>query len=180
MSSAGSETRAERWRGRRPAPNGGSETRAGRCGIRSGELSGIVDVQLSEGEKLCAEDETSIVVHSQQMRGGPTYRCEPDNPGALEEEVFSPEVATGVEQVDDQPGLRVHATEVGSLVRVAAVTGQAEVVGVVGTAVLPGDDVFHMEGVERDQGLGDAAVLAAVFSPACDQLADVWVHYDSG
>jgi hypothetical protein len=86
--------------------------------------------------------------------------------------VLVPRLASRIEEPDDAPGLRIDPREIRPFVQVAVIAGEGEVIGVVGAAVLPGDDVLDVKRDERDVLLQQPTVFAAPPSPRSNEIAD--------
>jgi len=78
-----------------------------------------------------------------------------------------PQVPTRVEQRDDAAGVGVDGRDVWSLLQVATHTAEAEVLELVGAAVLPTDDVIDLVG-QQGRSLRQPAVLARALRTSLD------------
>src|SRR5581483_6733438 len=87
-----------------------------------------------------------------------------------------PGLASRVEQSHDSAGQWIAAAEVWTLVEIAAVATPATVIRIIGSAVLPGDDVLCMELGQRRAATWQVAVLAALPGSCADQLAKRSLH----
>ena len=114
-------------------------------------------------------------VHFEQPDGGSSRGGLSHNAGAILSEVVAPVIPSGMEQRRQNTGVGINATEVGAFLEIALGTGEREVGGVIGAAVLPGDDVFDVE-TESGSVLGETTVFAAVSRPLPDQVAGGAVH----
>lgn len=73
-------------------------------------------------------------------------------------------------------GIGIQARKVGAFVEIALMTRPRKIPRIVRAAMLSGNDVFHLEGVESIMGLTQAAVLAPVFCALAHQLTQ-WKVY---
>ena len=108
-------------------------------------------------------------------------RCAPcwrqsDDTSATDREVSAPSISTGMEQWHHSAALGIDAGEVWPFVRVAAVTSEREIAGIVGAAVLFRHDMFDMKGNERGRLLRDVAILAGVAGAPPNNLAQGSIH----
>ena len=99
-------------------------------------------------------------VHHKQFDGRSSRRRKTDDHRTVEFEVVAPTLAPGMKQLDDGARHRVDARQVRSLVSVAAITSQRQVVQGIVRAMLLRDDVFDMEGKQRNSRLRQTAVFA--------------------
>ena len=76
--------------------------------------------------------------------------------------MIAPLILARIEQQHDIARAGINTREVRSLVCVTAVTGEGELARIVSAAMLPGGDMFNMEGNQGRRFLRDAAVLAGV------------------
>jgi hypothetical protein len=74
--------------------------------------------------------------------------------------MFRPNLAAGIKQADNLPGLRIDSGQVAALVAIAECAAKGEILGVGRAAVLLGDDVVDLVRGEA-QRLGHSAVFAA-------------------
>ena len=65
----------------------------------------------------------------------------------------------------DLPGVRIDASQIGTLFQVTAPTGERKIIKLRRSAVLPGDDVFNVKRAAECR-LWSAAVLASAASAA--------------
>ena len=63
-------------------------------------------------------------------------------------EVAFPRLKARVEEADNTRGKRIDSAQVRSLMKVASVTAPGAVLGCIGSAMLPGNDVFDVEIVD--------------------------------
>ena len=114
-------------------------------------------------------------VHLEQPDGGSSRGGFSHNVGTLTRKVIGPCIASGMEQRCENVGVGVNTAQVGALLKIALGAGEREVGGVIGAAVLPGDDVFDVEAEGRDL-LRETAVFATVARPLADKIAGGDVH----
>ena len=94
-------------------------------------------------------------------------------PGILSastDKVITPSISTRIEQRRHSARVGIDAREVRPFVRVAAVAGEREAVGVVRTAVLPRYDMFDVERNKRRRLLRHAAILTRVACTLSNKL----------
>lgn len=77
---------------------------------------------------------------------------------------------------NELPRFRIEASDVWTLMQVAVLTAQRQIVGVVSTAMLPGNDMLDVKTEERLMLLAKAAILTAMVRPVTDELAKVGLH----
>lgn len=87
-----------------------------------------------------------------------------------EDEMLSPCMPPRVKQSNEPLALRIHRRDVWALLPVTANAAQAEVIQVIGTLVLPSDDVVDLVSHHRDI-LRERAVLARTPGAALDRVA---------
>jgi len=84
-----------------------------------------------------------------------------------------------MEQRNHRSGIGIDARQIGPFVPIAPIAGERETVGIVGTAVLFGHDVFHMECNQRRCQLGKAAIFTRVPGPRAHKTAGSLVQSGS-
>jgi hypothetical protein len=85
-------------------------------------------------------------------------------------------MAAGMKQLRNLARNWVDGCQVRSFVGIAAIAGQAEIVGIIVATVLLGDNVFHTKAVERNECLCDSTVLAEILRAANDNQSSLTVH----
>ena len=116
------------------------------------------------------------MVDREQLDGRPADRRTPNHHRAAPLKVLMPRVSPWVEQWDHLAGHGIDAGDVRTLVRVAAITAQTEVVRSGLAAVLLRDDVVDREGVKRVLFLMNQSILAATSSSLADEPAQARIH----
>ena len=95
---------------------------------------------------------------------------------ALKHEMVRPHVGAGMKERDDFVRLEVQAGEIGPLVRIAPITRQGQLVRMVSSAMLFGDDVLNVKGDIGSGLLRHATILACVAGAPSDKLARPGIH----
>lgn len=114
-------------------------------------------------------------VHLEQPDGGASCGGLARDMGSLTSKVIGPPIAPRMEQRCQNAGVGIDPAEVDALLEIALRTGEREVGGVIGAAVLLGDDVFQVE-TESGSMLREAAIFAAVLRPLAHQISGDVVH----
>ena len=116
--------------------------------------------------------EPDRVIHRKDPHRGPTARSQSDDDRSLPDEVLGPKIKSRVEQRRDSARLGVDPGEVRTLVQVAITTCQRQIFRVIGTAVLPGNNVVDRERRDREFFLRDPAILASDPPPDPSRTAE--------
>jgi hypothetical protein len=74
-------------------------------------------------------------------------------------------LTAGIKKTHDLSGHRIDPGQIGAFVLVIVMAGQGQVFRVIGPAVLPGNDMLHVQAVERLVVLMDPAVFTSMPSP---------------
>ena len=98
------------------------------------------------------------------------------NIGTPKYKVIRPLVAPGVKQTLNAARYRVDSTEVWSLVQIAAMAGEREILEIIAASELPGYDVFNLVW-HRAMFLAKPAVLAAIFCPVSNETPEFRIHW---
>lgn len=114
-------------------------------------------------------------VHLEQPDGGASCGGFAHDTGPITGKVIGPPIASRMEQRRQDTGVGIDPAQVGALLEIALGTGEREVGGIVGAAVLPGDDVFHV-GTESGSVLREAAIFAMVLRPLAHPVRGDGVH----
>src|SRR5262249_18228685 len=131
--------------------------------------------QLPAVEEFCPQPEPPGVVHRQDKDRRSAGRCQAVDGNASEYEMVGPPVAPRVVERYEVAGHRVDPGQVRRLVQVTAVAGEDEVFGVVGAAVLLGDDVLDV--VRQDaMPLTEKAAFTTVVRATPDECPRGGVH----
>src|ERR1035437_1381177 len=96
---------------------------------------------------------------------------------AVPSKVIAPAIPARMKQPHNLARVGVNPGEVGALVQVAVETGQSQVLLLVSTPMLPGDDVLDMKPADRLVLLAQTAILATVAGPIPHPLAQRGVHH---
>jgi len=115
-------------------------------------------------------------VHLQQADRRSAYRTATDNKDSVTLEVLFPPVLPGMKQPDELAAFRIKSAQVRSLMRIAVVAGESEVLAVVSSAMLASNDVLDVIGEERLRILRQATVFAAITGPFSNSLPELLVH----
>lgn len=86
-----------------------------------------------------------------------------------------PRVLPWMKQSRERPTFRVQAAEICPFPQVAVMTGERKIVGNIGAAMLPGEDVLDVKS-QRFTLLREGAILAVIVRAATDELAEGGVH----
>lgn len=119
----------------------------------------------------CTPLQASRCVHLQERDRRSASGGAPHQLHAAQLEVPTPSVPTWVEQRDHLPRLGIYAAEIGALVVITSMACPCKVLENSLTAVLAGDDVLEMEGLERWPPVRQMAIFAALASPLSSFLA---------
>lgn len=141
---------------------------------RSGLFSGIR--QLTVMHEIRAERQSPVVVHVEELDGGPPSCSEANYLRAAQCKMFLPNIAAGVKQIYNGVRVRIDGGQIGAFLGIAPVTCQAQVTGIIGAVVLFREDVFDVKWVEWNQALRDTTVLATITCAANYRLANVPIH----
>jgi len=95
-------------------------------------------------QELCSQLKAARIIHREHLNGRSADRSGPFDVRAAQLKVTVPFVATGMEERNELSGRRVNARQVGTLSEVTAVAGQRQVVIVVGSFVLFGDNMLDV------------------------------------
>ena len=114
-----------------------------RCDERSPADSFLL--QQAKLQQKPSQSEAIAGVHLEQRRGRAANGCLADEVRFVACEMIFPSVASRMKEPRDLPGLGINSSEVRALVEIALRAGEREIVGIVGAAVLPGDDVFDVK-----------------------------------
>ena len=87
------------------------------------------------------------------MQSNAPYRRQADELRTLKREVVVPYITPRMKEGRDLVRLGINTCKVGPLVQVAMVTGEGEVLRVIGAPVLLRNDVLNMKGRQRDKPL---------------------------
>jgi hypothetical protein len=87
-----------------------------------------------------------------------------------------PSLPAGIEKSHNFSRSRINAGQIGALVRVIMVTGQGQIIGVVGSPMLPGYDMLYVQPEKWLIILMDPAIFAALACPAPDLLTQFAIH----
>jgi hypothetical protein len=99
-----------------------------------------------------------------------------DNDGIGDAEVTPPPLAPQVEQGCQFARYWVDAREIRSLVAIAMMARKRKIIGMVATAMLPGNDVLDVKPEERFVFLMEAAIFAAMARTGPDELPCGGIH----
>jgi hypothetical protein len=91
-------------------------------------------------------------------------------------EVLGPIVSSGVKQPYEFASLGIDTRDVRTLVRIASIAAQTEIVGFRLPAVLERDDVVDGKREENVLILANEAVLAAIARPVSDEVSQSDIH----
>jgi hypothetical protein len=138
--------------------------RAGRASLIKGRNRGVRGAYDSLrvealSDEFRADTEAVARIHREHVHGRSARGSQPDDESFPKREMVSPAFLAGAKKANDLPAVRIDASEVWPLVRIAMDASQGEVHGIVGAQVLPGDDVFDV--VRR---LGVLLRMEAVFT----------------
>ena len=120
-------------------------------------------------QNLCPQFQSASVVQIQDVDRRAADRGNAYDAHTLEGKVLGPLVEPGMEKTGNLTCLRVNSGQVRSLVKIAAVARERQIVGVLGPGVLPRDDVLDVMR-QLAMHLAQAAVFASLFGPAADQV----------
>ena len=130
----------------------------------SWRFPGLIVVDRSQIDAL-------VRIHLQQeYRGAPDVR-EADDSVGLDSEMIGPLTVSRMKQGHQRIAIRIAAGQVGSLEQIAMVEGEREISDFTGAAMLFGDDVFHMIGMEWFPGLPHSTIFAAFRRPGDQEAA---------
>jgi hypothetical protein len=85
-------------------------------------------------------------------------------------------ISPWMEQRHDLSGDRIDSREIRSLVGIAEVASESQVLRQIAPTMLPGDDMFDMKPNSRPKALTGAAILTAVSGTASHQFARGRIH----
>ncbi len=127
----------------------------------------------ASAEQQCAQSHSLLVVHPHHLDGRASRGRQASN-GSIRPsgEMFLPRLPPGVIERHDEVGLGVDGRDIRPLLQVAANAAQAQIVGIVRSAVLPSDDVVNLMGQNR-RVLGKTAVLTRGVRTSLDQVPRV-------
>jgi hypothetical protein len=124
--------------------------------------------QFAEFQKFPSQLEPSRIIQPQDFNGCTSRRRQPLDLRSPESEVILPSVTSRMEQILDTAGQRIYPAQIGSLVQVAAMACQCEILQVVGSTVLAGN---HMLNMVREFAivLMQPTILASLSGPLSDE-----------
>jgi hypothetical protein len=115
------------------------------------------------------------VVHRQYLYGGAPDRACANDVHAFKDEVLRPAITPRMEKRRNLLSQRIDPSQVRTLMQIASVACQREIIRLIGAAVLPRHDVFNM----MDQVavfLVQPAVLATLASPLPNKVPRRRIH----
>ena len=130
--------------------------------------SASVAGEVAKSNQFLSQRQSSIIVHVQKSHRSTADRRQANYLGTDGHKVVAPRMAAGMKQLRNAVSRRVNGRQVRSLVGIAPIAGQTQVVGIIIAAVLLGDNVFNVERVKRNKCLGDVTVLAEILRAAND------------
>jgi hypothetical protein len=124
---------------------------------------------------LIAVDQSQIDalvrIHFQEEYRGASDVRETDDSAGPDSEMIGPLIVSRMKQGHQRIAIRIAAGQVGSLEQIAMVAGECEIPDLIGAAMLFGDDVLHMIGMERLPGLPHPTLFAASRRPGDHESA---------
>jgi hypothetical protein len=96
---------------------------------------------------------------------------------AADNEMFAPDIPTGMEQSNDCACVGIDTREVWPFVRVATITGEREVVRVISSTMLLGHNMLDVKRNQWRRFLQNAAVFAGVTGMPSDKLSRARIHF---
>lgn len=107
-------------------------------------------------------------IDTEHVESGTASRRQAREPWTVPSKMFLPHILPWVEQAYHLGRLRINAREIGTFVAVAAETGECEIRHLGWTAVLPRDDVIHLE-PQFSEAFGKVAILTPEIRASPDQ-----------
>jgi hypothetical protein len=93
-----------------------------------------------------SELDSPVIVHLQKFKGSPTFGRKASNDRAFKAKVIFPAVSPGVEQPYQLVRFWIIGADIRTLEMITTAASPTQIFQVVGTAMLPGADVFNVEG----------------------------------
>ena len=145
---------------------------------RGSFFDGDTYLLLSKSKDLPPNPRANFGVHVEKTdRGAADIRDADDLPILRGLEVIRPTVRAGMKQPREVTRIGIETGKIGTLLGVAKMTGQRQVVQFVSAVVLPGHDVLDVKREIGIDALMNPAILATMNGTRADELSRFRIHY---
>jgi hypothetical protein len=90
--------------------------------------------------------------------------------------VTIPTLTPGIEERNNTTRFSINSGQVRALMKIAMIAGQSEIVGIVLSTMLTGNDVLDVKGEHRESGRRQVAILTTIAGALADQRSQSTVH----